>query len=245
MIIPAWLRKVHKWIGLILGIQVLLWFVSGLVMSFLPIEIVRGEHLVPDDPATPVDVAALTMPLPAVLKGFSGSQVKEVRLRNLLGRPVYEVMAGEESALIDASDGRRLDPLSEETAIEVARSQFMGAGEVRAVTLIREPNIDTGPNTGSGPKRELPLWQVSFDDIDNTRLYISPATGRRVLVRTDTWRFFDFFWMLHIMDYQGRVDINSALLVAATAISLVLILTGLWLIFYSFTGRDFRWLRRR
>ena len=30
--------KIHKWLALIIGIQVLLWVVSGSVMSILPIE---------------------------------------------------------------------------------------------------------------------------------------------------------------------------------------------------------------
>ena len=35
--------KVHKWLSLIIGIQLLLWFASGALMSFLPIDKVRGE----------------------------------------------------------------------------------------------------------------------------------------------------------------------------------------------------------
>ena len=38
-------RTVHNWLGLILAIQITLWFASGLVMAWLPIEDVRGAHL--------------------------------------------------------------------------------------------------------------------------------------------------------------------------------------------------------
>mgnify|MGYP001195403238 CR=1 FL=1 len=38
--------RVHKWLALILGAQLLIWFASGALMSFLPIDKVRGEHLV-------------------------------------------------------------------------------------------------------------------------------------------------------------------------------------------------------
>jgi len=46
--------KLHRWLSLIIGVQLLLWFSSGLLMSVLPIERVRGEHLVTRDSAVPL-----------------------------------------------------------------------------------------------------------------------------------------------------------------------------------------------
>ena len=39
------MRKAHNYLGLILFIQIGLWFLSGLVMAWLPIDEVRGNHL--------------------------------------------------------------------------------------------------------------------------------------------------------------------------------------------------------
>lgn len=39
-----WTLRIHKWIALIVGIQIMLWIAGGLVMSAIPIETVRGEH---------------------------------------------------------------------------------------------------------------------------------------------------------------------------------------------------------
>ena len=39
-------RKIHKWLGLLVGIQVLLWISGGVVMSAIPIDMVRGKHLI-------------------------------------------------------------------------------------------------------------------------------------------------------------------------------------------------------
>ena len=39
-----WSIQLHKWIALIVGIQVLGWVLGGLIMTALPIEKVRGEH---------------------------------------------------------------------------------------------------------------------------------------------------------------------------------------------------------
>jgi exosortase/archaeosortase len=47
-----------------------------------------------------------------------------------------------------------------------------------------------------------------------------------ITVRSDIWRVFDFFWMLHIMDYDEREDFNNPLLISFAASS----------VFFSFTG---------
>lgn len=36
--------QIHKWLALIVGLQVLGWVLGGLVMTAIPIERVRGEH---------------------------------------------------------------------------------------------------------------------------------------------------------------------------------------------------------
>ena len=58
----------------------------------------------------------------------------------------------------------------------------------------------------SGP---FPAWQVQFGDPDATRLYIDASNGALLAARSDTWRFFDFIWGLHIMDWNERHRINS------------------------------------
>ena len=37
-------RKIHRWLGLIVGLQVLAWTTGGVVMSFFELDNVRGER---------------------------------------------------------------------------------------------------------------------------------------------------------------------------------------------------------
>ena len=46
MTIQRWAVRIHKWLALIVGIQIILWIVGGFGMAVLDIEKVRGEHLV-------------------------------------------------------------------------------------------------------------------------------------------------------------------------------------------------------
>ena len=49
---------------------------------------------------------------------------------------------------------------------------------------------------------EQAATRVDFADGEGTRLYISTSTGEVIARRNDVWRFYDFFWMLHIR--RGR-----------------------------------------
>ena len=82
-----------------------------------------------------------------------------------------------------------------------------------------------------------PLWRVDFDDRFNTSFYIDPYTGALATRRHQYWRIFDFFFMLHIMDYDERNDVNNLLLKLAQFTGVSFAITGLWLLFYSFNRR--------
>ena len=45
------LRKYHKWLALLVGIQVLIWCISGLYMTAVHIDFIQGNHLVKPAPS--------------------------------------------------------------------------------------------------------------------------------------------------------------------------------------------------
>ena len=38
-------RKLHRWLGLLMALQIIAWMTSGLYFSLIPISEIRGEHL--------------------------------------------------------------------------------------------------------------------------------------------------------------------------------------------------------
>jgi hypothetical protein len=48
------------------------------------------------------------------------------------------------------------------------------------------------------------------------------------------WRWFDFLFMLHIMDYETRENVNNPLLRGATVLAATTAVSGLWLLYFSF-----------
>jgi hypothetical protein len=223
MRLPNLLTSIHKWIGLVIGIQVVLWVLGGLVMSAFPIELVRGETQAA--PAAPVAIESGEFR--ADLREVLAAQGPVTGLRSLrvAGRMYFEAQRGDSpTLLIDATDGSLLDGIDEAAARAVAEADFTGQGRIVSAKLLADR---IGEYRGA-----LPVWQVRFDDERDTTIYVSERNGQVVARRTDIWRLYDFFWMLHIMDYRERVDFNHPLLVTASAVALALAATGIWLLFY-------------
>lgn len=223
------IRQAHRWLGLLIGVQVLLWISGGAIMSMLRLEEVRGEHLAAKHAAVPLEAGAQLVPIGSVLESHGGP-VTAVTLDTLLGRPVYRLQAKDGPALVDAATGATLSPLPEADARALALADYAGPGTLAGVERVDTPALEYRGH-------DLPLWRARFDDDRDTTVYISPQTGRVVARRNDLWRVFDFVWMLHIMDYETREDVNNTLLRVASATGLVFALSGAWLLLYSFTRR--------
>src|SRR3546814_14163009 len=87
--------------------------------------------------------------------------------------------------------------------------------------------------------QETPMWSVTFEDGEGTTLYVAGQNVRVLERRYDTWRIFDFVWMLHIMDYTGRQDFNNPLVIMAGSGGLWIALSGIWLLVPCFRLGEF------
>jgi hypothetical protein len=90
----------------------------------------------------------------------------------------------------------------------------------------------------------LPIWQVNFRDDANSAYYVSGTTGQILERRNDSWRWWDFFWMLHNMDYAKRTSFNHPLIIMVGFAMAWLAVTGFWLLFRTMWRHDFAPLRR-
>lgn len=224
-------RRIHKWVGLVLGLQLLLWTLSGSIMALLPSREVGGHDAAIEHAAPIGRAAALRDPI----RALGPATVDGLVLRQVAGRPVYEVTTARRSFLADAITGGRL-AVDSRTASLVATE--MNPAPVRSVSYLAKANLEAREHAG-------PMWRVDFADAANTSAYVAVDTGRYLVSRGDTWRTWDFFWMLHNMDYANRTSFNHPLIVFVAFGMLWLSLSGFYLLFKSFKKSDFRWLRRR
>ena len=223
-------RRFHKWLALFVGIQALLWTLTGLYMTAVQIDFIHGDHFIRTPEPAAFDLAALAEPGP-ILGETSGPTA--LRLTRLLGRPVYVVEGSGQPALYDARTGGRLAPPSEAVIRTMATSRYSGAGGIAGVEL-----LDEVPAEIRG--RAAPVWRVEFDHWNKPTLYLSPRTGELLTRRHEMWRVFDFAWMLHIMDYEERENINNPLLRVATMAAACMAISGALLLVWSFPKRKRR-----
>ena len=224
MNLAFWVRRAHTWIGLIIGLQALRWMVSGVYMTAISLEVIHGDHMarVFDQPlerhSDRIDVEQLTKLHP----GF-----ESFKLKKLLGNEVYELKRAGNTHLVDAKTGAGLSPLPREQIVALAKEIYQGEAEIREVTWITQAPQEVA-------KRPVPMWAVRFDDRADSTLYFSPNTGDLLARRHNLWRWFDFLWMFHIMDYDSRDNVNNNLLRVSAGTGLLFALSGAWLVFYSF-----------
>lgn len=224
MRLPALARTSHKWLALIIAIQAVLWTLSGVYMTVVHIDIIHGDRLVKAVAPQALPTTGLVEPahLAHLAPGF-----KSARLETQLGQPVWVVDAGGGKALFDARTGAKLSPLGEAAARARAKALFAEDGAIVSAEYITKAPLEV-------QTRPVPLWRVEFEGAWRPTFYISPFTGELITRRHDLWRTFDFVWMLHIMDYDDRQDVNNPLLQIFTWLAVVTAATGAWLLLYSF-----------
>lgn len=227
---PLLARRLHKWIALVIGVQALVWSLSGFYMVAIDLDFIHGDHLVREEAPRSLDVAALGDPLFAAraVPGATG-----VRLHRVLGRDIY-IAAGPHGDV--ALDARTLERLSRPTEADIRRiagERFNGPEPIVGVELLDEVPFEIRGRRG-------PLWRVQFEGWNKPTLYFSASTGELLTRRHELWRVFDFLFGLHIMDYSDREDPNNLLLRVFSWAALTLMLTGAWLLLYSFPRRKRR-----
>lgn len=234
MKVPAvWLRRIHKWVGIAIGVQFLLWGISGTAMALLDMERVAGGPKAVA-PAPPLPLASPAWP---VIADAIGAEVSALRTRPLLGRQLLEVTGPGGTALVDPVSGRPVI-IGAPLAAAIADAAHPAGASPASVSRL-------GALTLAVRDHQLPIWKVDFADRMSSSYYVSGTTGEILERRNDSWRWWDFFWMLHNMDYAKRTSFNHPLIIVAGITMAWLAVTGFWLLFRTMWRHDAAWLRQR
>jgi uncharacterized iron-regulated membrane protein len=223
----AW---VHKWLALLVGVQVVFWVVSGLFFTLFPIEQIRSEHLVrPPQAVRTIDVAAIGNL--SLIHDAQGRTPTKMTLEQRADGPVAVAeFADGDPILFDAVSLRPLPPLDRDAAVRIARGHITLASEPISATLVSSESAEY-----RGP---LPAWRVQFAE-GGLSVYVAANTGAVTARRSDLWRLYDTLWALHIMDWRDHENFNHPLIIAVTFVTLLSVIAGIVLIPYRirFRGR--------
>jgi len=217
-------RKLHKWLMLFIGTQMLIWAATGTYMVVMDIDYIHGDNLVVKQ-RTVINSSQVQFSLADLQRQFP--KAEGISLKMLQGQAVYQFREGKSWRLIDANNGILLAAINKQQAQIIAKRLYSGQGEITATKLITEPNGEISP-------RILPAWQINFADFAAPRLYISAQTGELMTKRHDFWVLFDWLFRFHIMDYGEEEDASNRLLLFIALTSLLACITGVVLTYVSF-----------
>ena len=236
----ATVRRSHRLLGLVIGVQLLLWTLSGAFFAWTDLDVIHGDHL--RVPAAAIElgddwVSPSSVELDAV-EDFEPDQLDALELVRIGTTTCYRFtdIAGH-VALADVETGMIRAALTEEEALMLARASFVPDTPVKSIQRITADDVGPHHEYRSG---SLPAWVISFDHASATRVYVAERDGMVTKHRNGLWRAFDFLWMLHTMDYRARDDFNNPLRRGVAAMAVVAVLSGflLW-------GRTSMLMRRR
>jgi hypothetical protein len=210
------IRLFHKYLSLVISIQLLLWTVSGIYFAFNKIELVRGEQYLIEHKVSKLD-------LKEVESSFSGKNVNFVRR---LDEWIIKVETDSGFSYTDLQ-GQNLDELNEEEVREVVRQS------TKLIPLMVQ-RIDKPEIRAEFRGRNLPIFKVATSTTDNINVYVDAFTGEVTAIRSDSWRIWDFLWGAHIIDYSERENINNFLIKILSILALISSLSGIVLFFKTF-----------
>ncbi|MEL0457281.1 PepSY domain-containing protein [Flavobacteriaceae bacterium SZ-1-7] len=214
------IRKTHRYLGLFLGIQFLFWTTSGLYFSWTNIDDIHGDHFINPDYKPKVFKNLISPNQLAVPQGL-----KSIELRDIGDTPYYWINKEE---LFNAINGNPKSGITETEALQIAKNYIRKDMKVKSVERIEKVG-----KHHEYRERLLPAYVISYKGNDALKAYVSLEDGRFQTIRHRGWRWFDFLWMTHTMDYEGRDNFNTTILRIFSLIGLMTVLSGFLLWFTS------------
>jgi uncharacterized iron-regulated membrane protein len=224
-----WLFLIHRYLGIAVGVLMVAWCVSGVVMMYVRYpQLSSGERLRHLEPLDWGHCCVVSEDSLADDKRIDEFQVEMlarepvVRLRSVDGR----------TRLIGLNDGHVIESLSVHEAENVATAFAQGTD--RSSRPQFEGLIDYDQWTVSGEfNRARPLFRFALGDDAGTRLYVSAVTGKVVQATTAHERFWNGLGAIPHWLYFAQLRRNAALwsqvVIWTSLIGCFLALTGLWI----------------
>lgn len=214
------IRKAHRYLGLFIGIQFLMWTISGMYFSWTDIDEIHGDYFKKDAPEQ-----ASFKNLISTSELENEQNIKFLELLEIDNEPYFWI---NKEHLFNAISGTKKDGVTEEEAINIAERYMLADLEFDQIQ-----RIETVGNHHEYRGRPLPAYEISYKNNENLKAYVAIENGAFQTVRHRDWRWFDFLWMTHTMDYQGRDNFNTIVLRAFSLLGLITVLSGFLLWFTS------------
>ncbi len=209
------IRKTHRYLGLFIGFQFLAWTISGLYFSWTDIDEIHGDQFrrIPSLENIFFNLVDLdSIPL----------QIEELNLVSIRKEPFYWI---NNKVLYHAQKGIIKERITEKDAVSIASENMIEGLKVDHIEYLTKTDSHHEFRAQS-----LPAYAIHYNHPDRLVAYVDARSGIFKKVRHNSWRWFDFLWMGHTMDYQGRDNFNNLLLRIFSLFGIFTVVSGftLW-----------------
>lgn len=231
----------HKWLAVGVGIFILTWTISGIVMV-LPAHWFGSSEpeealVIPKYRNASISPAQAVVALESELD--QPVDLSQITLKQVLDRVVYEIAYPDGGAhLIDATSGE-LFRITPEVAEQIARREHGGEGKVFGLERLNEHNLIY-------PFGPLPVYQVVFENDRSAYYYVRVRNGA-VERSTGLTRLRNLITSLHTFEpiklISTRDTLRKGLLVMTALVAVGVSITG-YIIFITPILNRRRWAAR-
>lgn len=221
-----WLYLVHRWIGVGSCLLITVWFLSGLVMMYVPYpSLTEAERLAA---GAPIDWRAVRIaPEAAMRRAGLGAFPERLRLEMRAGEPVYNIVGDAGRASVSARDGRMIDKVDARTASRIGATFAHAA--VRRVDTVEQDQW----TVAGGFDAHRPLHRLAIADAAGTTLYVSSTTGEVVQATNARERFWNWLgavphW-IYFTSLRADAPLWRQVILWTSGVGLVGAVTGLWI----------------
>lgn len=221
-----WIRKAHRWLGLIFSLTLLMSSGSGVLHT------VMTRTQAPPPAARPgntlIDPASIKLTAQEAMAKLPG-EVTAINLRMIAGQPHYQIFTKKgKPGYVNAVTGVADPDMDEIYAGEIATA-FLGGMPVKKVDYLTEFNREY-----IGIFRMLPVYRYDAGDERNNRVYVSTVTGS-VTRNTDDGKQFeaDIFTLFHKFGFIRNKDVRDWSLAIVTGGTFAVSVLGVVLFFMT------------
>ncbi len=218
------LHLTHRWLGIALGLLVLLWFLSGLVMLFVAYPHLSEDQRLNFLPTIPSGKPQVT-PLAAWQSLGRAGWPKAVRLDAEPGFAVYRFLAENRWWVVNAENGHRVEPLDARQA--AAHTLALRGGAVHQIVPIERDQWTVSRRYEAW----RPLYRVEL--VDGREVYVS-RDSREVVLETHraeriwNWVGSVVHWV-YFTPLREQPELWRQLVLWLSALAFIPALSGMWL----------------
>lgn len=218
------MQTLHKWLSLIVGLQLLIWIVTGLAFNLIDEQFLDANQY--RIAAKAQSFNSPLAPTAKLLQQYQAEGIIELKLTSVLSRAVYALTTTQQNRWFWADS---LEPLSlSDAEIQaIAKESYSGSGVIGSAQILTHET----PFDASGPVAML----TAADEV-GTRIYIDTVSGAVLAHQNRQSDLKDLLFMLHFMDYapDNGIGFNHLLVQLVSIAALLLGLTGIYILGHKF-----------